>query len=229
MKFVFVSTDKDMWTGATDGDVSWTKPEQAKWRDDFLAVASDFWTQASLCLFCQRDFWESLVVRPVFAFVEDPADAFYSVLVKKIPVGKQLQSLTIPPDLHGPGQAGPVDLDSEGLRFRPNEAKCVQRAAIHETGHMLGLGDEYEGINRVAHADLVQKNVGIAVPIKDDDRIMSRGERTESEHGVTFLEAFREATRMQEWNVVPKRGRRIPYDPARINDLPAAKRGTAYG
>jgi hypothetical protein len=81
---------------------------------------------------------------------------------------------------------------------------------------MLGLGDEYpdkkDATKAVAHEALAKTEFGHGVPRKRDGRIMSNGEDIEPEHGVTFLEALRAVSKMQEWSFDAKLPTPVPSE-----------------
>ena len=234
VRFNFADSDLDYWKDykpdAKPGDVTWTQAEKESWRQRYLTDVSAKWTSEKFTLFCTRRGWEGLSAQVAvrFADVEKSAPPelglgkgdvkpHFDLLIKKIPPGQQLQALTLPPGGTSPDE-GRVNLDSEGLTSRRNETGHSQRSAVHESGHMLGLGDTYAGTKAVGHGALAEKELGVVVPIQDDGRLMSRGEEVGSADAVTFLEAMRKTTNMQEWSLTPKPGARPPYPPERIND-----------
>jgi hypothetical protein len=229
VRFGFADSDVDFWPGSKPEDVKWTKAQQEKWKQRFLRDVSAKWTNEKILLFCVRPGWETVMAQVVVQFIDvsksapeglellaKDINAHYDLLITKIPPGRQLQALTITPI--GTRAEGVANLDSEGLKRRKNETGDSQRSAVHESGHMLGLGDTYDEMSTVAHGKLAQKELKKTVPIKDDDRLMSRGERIEREDAVTFVEAIRKATKIEEWSLTPKAPQRVPYPPDRIND-----------
>ncbi|MFH1462776.1 MAG: DUF4157 domain-containing protein [Pseudomonadota bacterium] len=86
--------------------------------------------------------------------------------------------------------------------------QAVFNTAMHETGHMLGLGDEYVDTGRVAGAPveagyrgMVTAQTGDNVVAADDDSVMSMGSQVRSWHVSPFLEVQRQITGMTEWGV----------------------------
>jgi hypothetical protein len=242
VRFFFIKSDLDWWhkNGAPDAkqaDVEWTKGEERTWRESYLTNVSAKWTTQNYMLYCTRPWWDSLTAQVVVRFVDADQTApaalgmgqgdiksHFDLIVKKIPPGQSLQSYTGSP-VGKSEKEGTVTLNSEGLKSAPNESGNSQRSAVHESAHMLGLGDTYVPEDRTAqnadpasHAGLVKKEFGVATPIKDDARITSRGEETDLTDAVTFLEAVRETTKIPDWALAPKPAARVPRSPELIND-----------
>lgn len=226
VRFGFADTAVEDWPGATPADVTWTDAQKEAYKQRFMTDVSAKWTQAGFRLYCIKKGWESLSANVVVKFVDveksvppglglTRADvkAHFDLLIRKIPPGRQLQSLTIPP---GGTRAdeGVANLDSEGLTPRRNETGNRQRSAVHESGHMLGLGDTYAGMSTVTHGKLAEKEAGETIPIADDGRLMSRGDSLGRTDAVVFVEAMRKTTNMAEWSLNP----RIPRVPVHPDD-----------
>jgi hypothetical protein len=249
VRFYFIDSDLDWWhkngaPAATQTDVEWTDAQKQTWRQRYLTDVSAKWTNEKFLLFCTRPWWESLTAQVVVRFADADQSApsglglgkgdvksHFDLIVKKIPPGQSLQSFTTSPTGKSEKE-GTVTLNSEGLTRARNESGHSQRSTVHESAHMLGLGDTYvpddknpDATKEATHAALAKKETGLEIPIKDDARLTSRGEEMDSTDAVTFLEAMRKTTRIPEWALAPKHAARVPYAPERIND-PVAPRET---
>jgi hypothetical protein len=99
----------------------------------------------------------------------------------------------------------------------------VQTAAAHEMGHMFGLDDEYTGDDKYApgkkteHTDFADKAGFSGAQHARSDSIMGSGMNVRPHHYVTFLDALKVVTGMDEWEY----GKAHPvWDPAKIGDFP---------
>lgn len=84
----------------------------------------------------------------------------------------------------------------------------TQNPALHETGHMFGLGDEYTtGTNRDGSAmapgyrQIMQDQLGTEVLSGSTESAMSLGSTILNHHYVTFLAALKSITGSQAWTV----------------------------
>ena len=202
-------------------------PEDLTWADDaakdafkarFLATVSTAWTFGNFAFYCQKPWWESLVANVLVDVHEAEADPHFALTITKIPSGEfRGSSVTSPAVLPVWGSTGPGtgDFDSEDLETVAKPGG-MQTPAVHETGHMLGLDDEYvaSGPEPPSHSDMVESEFGQGVAKGTDGRVMSGGDDIQPEHGITFLAALKEATGMEEWSAtmcaVP---RPIPTNP----------------
>jgi len=100
-----------------------------------------------------------------------------------------------------------VNLDSEDMDFTNKGAAERQQGAMHEFGHMIGLDDEYaDGTPGVKHNRLYADALGIIgyipYPLISEgttNDIMSAGDTINKQHYVTFLEALKVITGMNNW------------------------------
>jgi hypothetical protein len=87
----------------------------------------------------------------------------------------------------------------------------AQTVAAHEAGHMFGLDDEYTGEGaykagqKTEHTDIAAKEGHTGAMHAKSDSIMSEGKEVRPHHYVTFLDALRTVTGMQEWEQGPPR------------------------
>ena len=134
-------------------------------------------------------------------FIEtDEAQAHYTLTIHKAD--------NYTSHVNGPkrGQTqGTADLESSDLAQTENK-HGQQVVAHHESGHMIGLGDEYpkKGKTKTRHSKLVSAEFGHAVARHNDGRQMSDGDLMMPEYGVTFLEALKAATAMPQWSHAAK-------------------------
>lgn len=186
----------------------WDDKAKKAWKAEFLRRVSAFWSDRFV-FHCTRDWWEDLQATVKVRFVETPKkDAHYVVHVKKVPELEDRRSKVRAPKTHG--KRGSAFLDSEDLIQNDG-----QTPIYHEAGHMLGLGDEYpkKTDKPVAHEKLVQAEFKHGVVRKRDNRLMSDGNEVRPEYGVTFLEALRAATGIQEWRYDAKPPAPVLSDP----------------
>ena len=100
----------------------------------------------------------------------------------------------------------------------------VQTASAHEMGHMFGLDDEYTSSNpkygagmKTEHTDFAEKAGFKGAQHARSDSIMSGGTNVKAQHYVTFLDALKMVSGMQEWEYGPKR---FVIDPSKVGDFP---------
>jgi hypothetical protein len=190
-------------TDAKRDKLIWDKPKQDEWKRRYLELCSKAWTDPGFTFFCHKDWWEELTARTVVKF-EEATDGQQSVTPVEVTAGSG---------------AAEKEFTKMGVCHIFEDAilpgKFGQITAIHESGHMLGLGDEYKtGETRVAaaHSKLVQEEFGHEVIEGEEDHtsIMSSGAGTHilPEHGVVFLAGLRKLTAgtisPTEWHVTPK-------------------------
>lgn len=198
--FNFIPGNAADWPDASAEELVWEDDKAAKWKADFMKVVADKWS-GHHTFFCTKKWWEDLVAKVRIVFIESEDKPHYDLNVMKIPEGKSRGSSVTRPAK--PGESGKAKFDSEDLRKHTKKAG-QQTPAMHEVGHMFGLGDEYpdkkDPKKAATHEKLVQAEFGHGVPRTRDGRIMSNGEDIQPEHGVTFLEALRDVTAMKEWS-----------------------------
>lgn len=240
--FYFINSDLDWWKQngapkAKSEDVTWTDAEKEDWKQRYLTDVSAKWTNENYLLFCTKPWWESLTAQVVVRFNDveksipqglglDKGDvkSHFDLIIKKIPKGQSLQSYTSSPTGKSTME-GTVALNSEGLTPARNDSGNKQRSAVHESAHMLGLGDTYvpddkeSAATEASHAALAKKELGVNTPIKDDARLTSRGEQMDKSDAVTFVEAIRATTKMPDWSLTSKPMKPIPKTPTPFNDL----------
>lgn len=218
--FKFVDGDVKRYPAAAPEELSWGDAAEA-WQQQFISIVSTAWTGAGYTFYCQRDWWELLSASVVVNIVASASNPHFNLEVKKIPKvykgkpGFEQSSVTSPIVLPiiGAINTGSGAFDSNDINL-VDKGTGKQTPAIHEAGHMLGLDDEYKDSdsNESRHSDLVEDEFGHSVARDNDGRIMSTGNAMEPEHGVTFLEALKEATGI-EWATRSKEPRAIPSNP----------------
>ena len=84
----------------------------------------------------------------------------------------------------------------------------TRTSGMHETGHMLGLGDEYLEAGEAAGAPveagygaMVQTQTGAPVTKANDASAMSMSSTVRPAHFSSFLEALKRVSGMQEWSL----------------------------
>ncbi len=99
----------------------------------------------------------------------------------------------------------------------------VQNASAHEMGHMFGLDDEYTGGgkyapgNKTEHTDFADKAGFSGAQHARSDSIMGSGTNVRPHHYVTFLDALKVVSGMDEWEYGKAR---FVWDPAKVGDFP---------
>ena len=86
---------------------------------------------------------------------------------------------------------------------------AAQTVAAHEAGHMFGLDDEYTGAGdynagkKTEHTDIAAAAGHTGAMHAKSDAIMSGGKEVKPHHYVTFLDALKQVSAMQEWDYGP--------------------------
>jgi hypothetical protein len=99
-----------------------------------------------------------------------------------------------------------------------------QITAVHESGHMFGLDDEYTGEDayspglKTEHTDLAAKAGETGIIHGQSDAIMSHGATIRRQHYVTFLDALKVVSGMEEWGFGDKQDVEPPqrYAPGHV-------------
>lgn len=150
-----------------------------------------------------------IVVYVAVDVAEASKDWHYQLNVSKIPKGEWKGS-SISHYIDSSGDALKQKnkhygtLDSEDLAWADKGASEKQKGAVHEFGHMIGLGDEYpDGRAGVDHAALVKTALGTTLSEGKTNDIMSSGNSIEKQHYITFLEALQSVTSDKSWKYNP--------------------------
>jgi hypothetical protein len=225
-KFNFVSGSPAQFPDATPEELAWTdEAAMNDWKSRFISTVSSTWSSGGHIFYSQKDWWESLAAKVSVEIREVSEDEHFGLTITKIPPGGKHTSGVYRPKTgffgYTPGRG---DFDSEDLET-VRKPGGMQTPAVHEAGHMLGLDDEYidpKDSSTPAHSDLVESEFGHGSARGTDGRIMSGGNDIQPEHGVTFLEALKNATDMSEWSATKKTPRPIPMNPAlkNVGDFP---------
>ena len=91
-----------------------------------------------------------------------------------------------------------------------------QVVAAHESGHLFGLDDEYIGSGAYApgkvteHEPLAKKENMVGVMHAKSDSIMSEGSVVREQHYLTFLDALKVVTNMEQWGFGGPRAPDLP-------------------
>jgi hypothetical protein len=182
--------------GASATDLDWQAGEREQFTADCIAAINSTWSGA-MQFKSTKTYWDNVLADVTVSVYESADEPHYTITVQKIPPGEWAGS-----DASAAGTGsnhGTANFDSEDLTPAA-KAGGDQRAAVHEFGHMIGLGDEYGGKATPRHAASFQSVTGTGITTADDDRIMSHGERILAEHYITFLEGLKAVTAMEEWN-----------------------------
>jgi hypothetical protein len=181
----------------------WDPAEKEDWKRKFLTLCSSTWSFQHT-LYCHKDWWESLKANVAATFIEanDVGPAHSEIMIHKgIGVDKSK-----------------VKMGANG-EFNQPDIEGAHPIAAHEAGHMLGLGDEYRELTtpegeRANHSGLVRAEFDNEVirGKADPDSIMAQSgaQKVLPQHGVVFLEAIRQVTKISEWHLSPKPPRPVP-------------------
>jgi hypothetical protein len=173
-------------------------PDELKvWKENFF-TQSLYWDTA-FRFHCQKDWWEELAATTFIRFSEASSSESPQI---NIWVYKKLESL--------PNAREEVKMNN-GYFYKDSLNIDIR----HEIGHMFGLDDEYGYDGQpVRHSALVEREFGHPILAerwrKDSIMYSHNGTVIYMEHGVTFLEALRKITGMQEWKFTRKSPRPIP-------------------
>jgi hypothetical protein len=179
----------------------WEASEKDAWKQNYLKLVSEKWSGKHI-FYCQRDWWEDLRAEVKVNFQEQTEPTMlttYEVKVEKsgaeANVWGRFVHLT----------SGGTEVDQEG-----------RSEAAHEAGHMLGLGDEYwskeHAGEEASHSSLVEQEFSHKVIRGEAGKnLMSESPSGAilPQHGVTFLQALKQVTKMDEWSAHKKPRRRI--------------------
>ncbi len=184
------ATEFDLWK--KEESASWTASDIAEWKAGYIDAVSNAWDGYYLFSHPNLDNQVSVDVD----VVENASKWHFNLKVTKIPAGSFKSS--------GVGNAEKIArLDSEDLNPAYKGGNEHQIGAIHESGHMLGLGDEYDDEKvGISHSALVQDALGTIIVEGKHDSIMSVGATIEKEQYVTFLETLKKITKLQEWEFI---------------------------
>ena len=183
--------------GAAPEDLDWqNEEEKTTFASECLSAINSTWSGA-MQFQVNKPFWENVLASVQVNVMQSDDAPHYTITVQKIPPGEWAGS-----DASAPGSGsnhGTANFDSEDVNLATKPGG-EQRAAVHEFGHMIGLGDEYAGKSTPRHAASFKSATGEDIATGDDDRIMSGGENILAEHYITFLEGLRSVTGVPEWN-----------------------------
>ena len=198
---------------ANAADAVWTRAEKNKWKNSFDTLIEGRW--GGKYHFTNSNIpWATVYVD---VEVEESArDWHYRLDVNKIPKGDTDGSSVTHFTRGGAAIANTgrhyATLDSEDMEWwdkrsaadKRNGVTNSQKGAVHEFGHMIGLGDEYaDGRAGVDHSALVQSALGNVVAEGRTNDIMSIGNSIEKQHYVTFLDALQKVTNDNNWKFAP--------------------------
>ncbi len=204
--FSFVDGNVTKFTGLTGQSHLWSDTEKAKWKKDFITLIEGRWGGN------YHFINSSLPGMNIYVDVEVEevaTDWHYQLNVTKIPKGS-FKGSSIAHYVDSSGNALKQKnkhygtLDSEDLNWADKGATEKQKGAIHEFGHMIGLGDEYnDGTPGIDHAAMVQSALGKVLTEGKTNDIMSSGNSIEKQHYITFLDALRTITSDNTWKYKP--------------------------
>jgi hypothetical protein len=183
----------------------WKESEKKKWKQRYISLIEGRW--GGQYHFSNPDL-KGVTVYVDVEIEEVTKDSHYKLNVTKAAPGKNLQS-SVTHKVKGGKALKNVNkhyatLDSNDLEWKDlTSLKGVtekQKGAIHEFGHMIGLGDEYKTKTPgITHSALVKSALGKTIKEGNSDDIMSCGNSINKQHYVTFLDALNAVTGMTNW------------------------------
>jgi len=181
----------------------WEEAEKEAWKSRFLTLCSSTWSFQHT-LYCHKDWWETLKANVVANFVD----------AKNVGPAHGLMTVH-----KGIGVSRSNVRRGANAEFNQSDIEGAHPVAAHEAGHILGLGDEYQERDspegeRAAHSGLAKAEFGneIIRGKADPDSIMAQTgvQKVLPQHGVTFLKAITQVTKMPEWHLSPKPPMPVP-------------------
>ncbi len=204
VSFNFISGSQAAFSGLQGQTFWWTQDEKDQYREEFMRLVEDSWSGHFHFVHPQ------LPGERVFTAVDliESPDFHYRLHVTKIPQGDFRGSAVTHYNINGQAMRNRgthyARLDSEDVNFTNKGVSDDQSGAVHEYGHMVGLGDEYPiGNGNIRHATLVQNMLGQNITQAKSNNVMSYGNTILPQHYVTFLDALRNATNMSAWTFAP--------------------------
>lgn len=183
----------------------WSKAEQDSWKKKYIALIEGRW--GGKYHFSNPDL-PGVTVYVDVEIEEAASDWHYQLNVTKAAPGKMPTS-SVTHYVQGGKAIKKLNkhyatLDSNDLEWKDLTDKAgvteKQKGAVHEFGHMIGLGDEYKDSKAgISHAAMVQSALGKKITEGDSDDIMSCGNSINKQHYVTFLDALNKVTAMNNW------------------------------
>jgi hypothetical protein len=177
----------------------WTEASKAEWRKGFMDIVDQRWS-GQHAFQCAGPGLERLRATVRVEVVEAEKDWHFRLDVTRIPKGAWAGS-SISAHRGSRTEANFGTLDSEDLAPAAKGGSEGQLGAVHEFGHMIGLDDEYGSGKGISHRTLVQDALGREIEKGSSDDVMSLANRVQPQHYVTFLEALKKATGIDDWVV----------------------------
>jgi len=212
LAFQFITRATDDPSGPSETSAEWTEASKGKWERDFVRLVEGRWGGKHKFR-CTQPGYEEIKAFVDVEVQSVKSDWHYQLSVTKIPEGAFQRS-------HVKSKRGNTSLnrntsrlDSEDLAWRDKHggsrddaadgvehSQEMQKGAVHEFGHMLGLDDEYSaGAAGIKHSSLVKSALGADIAESTSDDIMAYGNSIEKQHYVVFWEALRAVTEIDEW------------------------------
>jgi hypothetical protein len=202
VKFTFIKGDKVVFDTLEGQDPLWTDIEKKEWREGYLGLVREAWDGKYNFIHPDLKDYEVAVDVDV---QEVESKWHYDLRITKIKKGGfQGSSVSHYKDAEKKALAQTdrhySRLDSEDLNAIDKGGSEKQTAAVHESGHMLGLGDEYrDGRAGITHAAMVKDALGTVLEEGRHDNVMSVGNHIGKQHYVTFLDALKAVTELENW------------------------------
>ena len=197
--FRFQSGSQRRFPEADAADLAWDDASRAEWKKGYIETVSNKWsTQHSFR--CSQPGLQTLAASVRVEVLEAEKDWHFRLDVTRIPKGAWSGS-SVSTYQGSTTEQNFATLDSEDLKPSDKGGSEGQYGAVHEFGHMVGLGDEYGKDAEIAHATLVRDALGKQISRGDSDDVMSCANRVAPQHYVTFLEALKKSTGVEAWSI----------------------------
>ncbi len=178
-------------------ELAWDDDSKAAWRKGFIDLIVARWSGGH-AFRCSRPGLGSLRANVRVDIVESEKDWHFRMDVTRIPKGRWTGS-SVTTHAGAGVEKNFATLDSEDLTKTPKGGSEGQFGAVHEFGHMVGLGDQYGSGTDIAHRALVKDALGTEISKGTSDDVMSCANQIEIQDYVTFLEALKKTTEVDEW------------------------------
>ncbi len=195
--FRFLAGQAGNFQDCDPAELAWDDDSKGNWRQGFIEVMENRWS-GQHAFRCTQPGLEGLRASVRVDVIESDKDWHFRLDVTRIPKGEWTgSSVSSHP---GSGvERNFATLDSEDLTQTPKGGSEGQYGGVHEFGHMIGLDDEYGTGTDVAHRTLVKDALGTEISKGKSDDVMSCANRVGKQHYVTYLEALKKATGVEEW------------------------------
>lgn len=195
--FRFLHGKPSAFPGVDPAQVIWDESSKVGWRKGFMEMIANRWG-GQHAFQCTKPGLERLRSTVRIEVVEAEKDWHFRLDVTRRPKGNWAQS-SVRAHRGSRTEVNSARLDSDDLTPTGKGGSEGQLGAVHEFGHMVGLDDEYGSGTDISHRTLVQDALGREIQKGTSDNVMSCANKVEQQHYVTFLEALKKASGVDDW------------------------------